>query len=155
MQPSPILPPPASASQTPSKGIEQLSKSGCGENASYKFFFVLGLGENNVSEELMPELAHRQRVKLPTCMHSTEYRVHSASPHRYRGQFSRFWGKCSWRPTEQTIHLLHFHLYVQGPSCHGFPCGMFANEFPSFSYLFFCRSDDNTSPVYRPSQSVS
>lgn len=43
MQPSPILPPPASASQTPSKGIEQLSKTGCGENASYKFFFVLGL----------------------------------------------------------------------------------------------------------------
>ena len=102
-----------------------------------KFSLCLVWGDNNVSEELMPELAHRHRVKLPTCMHSTEYRVHSASPHRYRGQFSRFWGKCSWPPTEQTIHLLHFHLHVQGPSCHGFPCDMSANEFPSFSYLFF------------------
>ena len=40
-----------------------------------KFSLCLVWGENNVSEELMPELAHRHRVKLPTCMHSTEYRV--------------------------------------------------------------------------------
>ena len=45
------------------------------------FFYLFLVWGENVSEELMPELAHRQpeqskpKLPLPTCMHSTEYRV--------------------------------------------------------------------------------
>ena len=104
-----------------------------------------------------PSRASQSYLYLHACIvQSTEY--------RYRRTIQSILGQvfvsCPsyWTNDHSSVqsHLLHFHLHVQGPSCHGFLCDMLANEFPSFFSLVFCRSDDNnTSLEYRVSDSQS
>ena len=119
-----------------------------------------------MSEELMPELAHRQpeqskpKLPLPTCMHSTEYRVQIQEDNSVdSGASVRVVSLLlNKRSQFSTVPSSPFSSACAGSVVPRVPVRYVRQRIPLFFLFvfFFCRSDDNnTSLEYRVSDSQS